>query len=52
MGSILYTDSRIEIDVIDQSYSRMNFLLGRYERTASEFYKDYVDNNHLSNMNQ
>ena len=25
----------------------MNFLLGRYERTASEFYKDYVDNNHL-----
>lgn len=46
-GAILYTDSRIEIDVIDQSYSRMNFLLGRYERTASEFYKDYVDNNHL-----
>lgn len=46
-GAILYTDCRIEIDVIDQSYSRMNFLLGRYERTASEFYKDYVDNNHL-----
>lgn len=46
-GAILYTDSRIEIDVIDQSYSRMNFLLGRYERTAGEFYKDYVDNNHL-----
>lgn len=46
-GAILYTDSRIEIDVIDQSYSRMSFLLGRYERTAGEFYKDYVDNNHL-----
>lgn len=48
-GAILYTDKRIEIDIVDQSYTRMNFLLGRYERTAGEFYQEYVDNNHLFN---
>ena len=46
-GAILYTDKRIEIDTVDQSYTRMNFLLGRYERTAGEFYQEYVVNNHL-----
>ena len=25
----------------------MNFLLGRYERSAGEFYQEYVDNNHF-----
>ena len=25
----------------------MHFLLGRYERSASEFYAEYVENNHL-----
>ena len=44
-GAILYTDKLIEINLMDESYNRMNFLLGRFERTASEFYKDYVDNN-------
>ena len=29
----------------DESYERMNFLLGRYERSASEFYSEYVSNN-------
>ena len=46
-GAILYTNKQIIIDTIDQSYSRMNFLLGRYERSAGEFYQEYVDNNHL-----
>ncbi len=46
-GAILYTDKLIEINLKDESYNRMNFLLGRFERTASEFYKDYVDNNHF-----
>ena len=44
-GAILYTDSKLEIEERDESYERMNFLLGRYERTASEFYQEYVDNN-------
>lgn len=48
-GAILYTDSFIDIDERDQSYNRMDFLLGRYERTAGEFYQKYVDNNRLFN---
>lgn len=48
-GAVLYTDKLLEIEEQDQSYSRMNFLLGRYERTAGEFYQEYVDNNHLFN---
>ena len=46
-GAILYTDKRIEVETQDQSYNRMNFLFGRYERTAGEFYQEYVDNNHF-----
>lgn len=46
-GAILYTDKFIEVKEQDQSFSRMNFLLGRYERSASEFYQEYVDNNHF-----
>ena len=46
-GAILYTDQKIEILAQDQSYGRMGFLLGRYERTASEFYLEYVENNHF-----
>lgn len=48
-GAILYTDKYIEVDQKDESYKRMNFLLGRFERTAGEFYQEYVDNNHLFN---
>ena len=29
----------------DYSYERMHFLLGRYEKGASEFYSEYVANN-------
>ena len=45
-GAFLYTDTRLSEELpIDESYERMGFLLGRYERTASEFYKDYSENN-------
>lgn len=44
-GAILYTDKQIEISEKDESFERMHFLLGRYERSAQEFYQEYVDNN-------
>lgn len=45
-GAILYTDISLDEDIpFDVSYSRMGFLLGRYEKGASEFYQDYVNNN-------
>lgn len=46
-GAILYTDKQIEISKRDESFERMHFLLGRYERSAQEFYQEYVDNNHF-----
>lgn len=46
-GAILYTDKHVEVKEQDQSFQRMNFLLGRYERTAGEFYQEYVNNNRL-----
>ena len=46
-GAILYSDKEIEVKNRDESFSRMNFLLGRYERSAGEFYQEYVDNNHF-----
>ena len=45
-GAFLYTDAKLdEVLSRDESFERMRFLLGRYERSASEFYKDYVANN-------
>ncbi len=47
-GAFLYSDSNIErVMPVDESFDRMHFLLGRYERTASEFYSEYSANNHL-----
>ncbi len=51
-GAILYTNDptdkeRAESLSIDESFQRMRFLLGRYERTASEFYAEYVENNNF-----
>lgn len=47
-GAILYTDKILDEDLqMDESYERMHFLLGRYEKTASEFYQEYVRNNEL-----
>ena len=46
-GAILYTDSIMKNIIQDESFERMHFLLGRYERCASEFYQEYIDNNHF-----
>lgn len=48
-GAFLYTSS-ISYDVtleVDESFERMTFLMGRFERTASEFYGMYAQNNDL-----
>ena len=45
-GAFLYTNARMKQDLSrDESFKRMQFLLGRFERSASEFYTDYVANN-------
>lgn len=45
-GAFLYTDMQINRNLpLDESFERMRFLLGRFERTASEFYPDNVANN-------
>lgn len=47
-GAVLYSDTKLERELeTDESYSRMEFLLGRYERVASDFYPEYVNNNKL-----
>ncbi|MBN1069259.1 hypothetical protein DVW02_14885 [Clostridium botulinum] len=47
-GAFLYTDSSIERQLKqDESFDRMHFLLGRYERSANEFYNEYEMNNRL-----
>ncbi len=45
-GAYLYSDKQLS-DHIDNdiSYDRMQFLLGRFEKTANEFYPQYVANN-------
>ncbi len=45
-GAFLFTDVHLEEEIdFDESYNRINFLVGRFERTAPEFYKEYVYNN-------
>ena len=47
-GAILYTDTLIDRELpLDESFERMGFLLGRFERTANEFYFQYKANNKL-----
>lgn len=47
-GAVLYTDVTLNEEFpIDESFKRMNFLLGRFERTAAEFYSEYVANNEI-----
>lgn len=47
-GAFLYTDMVLNRSLpVDESFNRMHFLLGRYERTANEFYNEYVANNKL-----
>jgi hypothetical protein len=45
-GAILYTDEILDRELPqDESFERMHFLMGRFERTASEFYSEYIKNN-------
>lgn len=45
-GAFLYTNEALDEELMqDESFDRMRFLLGRFERTASEFYSEYVENN-------
>lgn len=47
-GAFLYTDLPLEESFPrDESFDRMRFLLGRYERSANEFYTEYSRNNSL-----
>lgn len=45
-GAFLYTDAVLNEELpLDESFERIHFLLGRYERTASEFYREASANN-------
>lgn len=47
-GAFLYTNIRLKEKILqDESFERMHFLLGRYERTASPFYHEYLENNKM-----
>lgn len=47
-GAYLYSNKIIERPLeIDYSYERMHFLMGRFEKTANEFYSEYNENNHF-----
>lgn len=47
-GAFLYTDKHIDRNLpLDESFERMRFLLGRFERSANEFYSQYTANNKL-----
>ena len=47
-GAFLYTDAVWNGELPrDESFDRMRFLLGRFERSASEFYAEYAANNDL-----
>lgn len=47
-GAFLYTDTEIGRKLSrDESFERMRFLMGRYERCASEFYEEYSANNRM-----
>ena len=50
-GAFLYTSSKLDdVLAVDESFDRMRFLMGRYERTANEFYEDYTANNKYFTM--
>lgn len=47
-GGFLYSDVTWDVELpLDESFQRMTYLLGRYERSANEFYAEYSANNHL-----
>ena len=47
-GAFVYTNKKLSRDLPgDESFERIHYILGRYERTAGEFYKESSDNNHF-----
>lgn len=43
-GAFLYTDSYLHEELsVDESYQQMSHILGRYEKTATEFYSIYLE---------
>lgn len=44
-GAFLYTQDRLDNLEQDISFDRMNFVLGRFERPASDYYQESVKNN-------
>lgn len=47
-GAYLYSNKNISKTLEqDFSYNRMNFLLGRFEKSANEFYSEYSANNNF-----
>lgn len=45
-GAVLYSDKKLDLPLErDISYDRTEYLLGRFEKSASEFYGGYVENN-------
>lgn len=46
-GGFLYTDKTIEIEKQDESFERIHYVLGRFEREASEFYLEAKENNEI-----
>ena len=45
-GAFLYTDKRLDVELpADESFERIHYIMGRYERNAGEFYKESADNN-------
>lgn len=47
-GAVLYTNCKLERSLeIDESFNRIHYVLGRYERTASEFYEKAAQNNDI-----
>lgn len=45
-GGILYTDTKLDREIHqDESFDRVGFVLGRFERSASEFYAEAAANN-------
>lgn len=47
-GAFLYTDIILESKLVrDKSYDRIRSLLGRFERSASEFYDEHVKNENI-----
>lgn len=47
-GAVLFTDCEIKEDLtMDESFERIHFVLGRFERCAGDFYQEASSNNEI-----